>query len=115
MNAMGILDRLSRPNVRKLAEKRDTDGLIAALGHWSRTTRSTASVALLQMGAEAYTPLVRALANPDWRVRVGVIYVLAHSADRRAAKVLTLASRYEDARVRKAAVHALSLMGQAIE
>jgi len=110
---MGILGRLSKPNVKDLAEKRDVEGLIRALGHWDGNVRNGAVFALRGMGESAFGSLTRALNDANWRIRAGAAAVFARSREPRAVEPLTSALRDEDARVRKQAAYTLDLMGDA--
>jgi len=69
---MGIFDWLFgkksivKPNVEKLKENKDVEGLIKALGHKDHTVRSNAAIALGKIGDKrAVEPLTQALKDKD--------------------------------------------------
>jgi len=74
---VGIFDRLFRPDIGKLKEKKDVDGLI------------------------------KALRDKDSDIRLEVAYALGEIKDKRAVEPLIQALKDEDNFVREAAVEAL--------
>ena len=75
-----------KPNVQKLKEKRDVEGLIKALGYEKkRFVRVEAAKALGKIGdSRAVGPLISALSNNDYYVRWEAAKALGKIGDSRA-------------------------------
>jgi len=66
---MGLLDGLLPPNVERLRERGDVDGLLRALAHQRAEVRASAVAALAAIGGEqAVAAMVAALADPEEQV-----------------------------------------------
>jgi HEAT repeat protein len=100
------------PNIEKLREKRDVDGLLKALVHKDAETRRKAAVALGDLGdAQAVEPLIAALKDEDERVRMAAAYALGKLGDSRAVEHLLPALKHRDWFVRQEAAVVLGELG----
>ena len=89
----------------------DVDALIAAMADDHGLTRLKARLSLVAMKQDAVTPLVKALQNPDWRIRWGAAMALRQIGDPAAADALVLSLEDELAGVRWLAAEALIALG----
>ena len=80
---MRIADLFTRgpPDVDALAERRDIDGLVKALGHRDTAVQLRAARALASMGTEAVDSLIRALKTDDRDLRLGIIEAMGEIRD----------------------------------
>jgi HEAT repeat protein len=69
------------PDVDALAERRDIDGLVRALGHRDPGVQTRAARALATMGPEAVDTLIRALETDDRDLRLGIIEAMGEIRD----------------------------------
>ncbi|MCD6215119.1 MAG: HEAT repeat domain-containing protein, partial [Candidatus Desulfofervidus sp.] len=106
---MGIFDRLFKPNVERLREKKDVKGLIKALRH--EDVRKEAAEALVNIGEPAVEPLIQALKDEYSDVREEAARALGRIGDKRAVEPLINALKDEDSDVRMEAAEALDQMG----
>lgn len=98
--------RLRRPNIAKLREQRDEEGLIAALEDEDPAIREAAANALERVaGPEAVEPLSAALEDQSPSVRLAVVNTLAHLE---ATDPLIHALDDEEDRVRESAAKSLA-------
>jgi len=82
------------PNIRKLEEKRDVDGLIKALSHSDARTRRKAAEALGNLGdVRAVEPLIAVLEEEAWEVREAAASALQKVRDPGAVGPLVAALR----------------------
>jgi len=80
---MGIFDKLFKPNVERLQEKKNVKGLIKALRHKDGYVREGAAGALGEIGDErAVEPLIRALKDEYSGVRERVAEALVKIGNR---------------------------------
>jgi HEAT repeat protein len=80
------------PNVAKLKEKRDVNGMIKALSYKDAPVREAAAEALGAMGdARAVEPLIQALQDEKANVLMAVARSLGKLGDRRAVEPLSAA------------------------
>ena len=111
---MGLFDR--KPDVEKLKENKDVEGLIKALKNRDWGVRGEAVAALGKIGdSRAVEPLIRALKDEEWLVRDRASEALGEIGDARAAQPLIQAlkcEKYEDEYVRNTAVAALRKIGE---
>ncbi|MCG2721133.1 MAG: HEAT repeat domain-containing protein [Thermodesulfovibrionales bacterium] len=112
---MGIFDKFfGPPNIEKLKEKRDVEGLIKALSHEDADTRSKAAEALGDLkDARAVETLIARLKDKDSVVRKTAANALGKLADARAVEPLVAALKDENPDVRAAAAVALGMIGDA--
>jgi hypothetical protein len=85
--------------------------LIAAMADDHGLTRLKARQALVAMKQDAVAPLVKALQNPDWRIRWGAAMALGQIGDPSAADALVRSLEDELAGVRWLAAKALIGLG----
>ena len=104
---------LFKPNVERLAEKRDVKGLAKALFYkkaWR--VREAAAEALGKIGdSQAVEPLIAALKDEDWYVRKYAVEALGKIGESRTVKPLIAALKDLEQDVREAAVEALGKIG----
>lgn len=84
---MGIF----KPNVEKLKENRDVDGLIKALKHNNGNIQDRARTALVEIGDPTVVPLGQALKNKDRRVRINAANALGKIRSKKAINYLIIA------------------------
>ncbi len=109
---MGIFDRLFKPNVERLREKKNVKGLIKALRHKDWHVREEAAWALGGIGdARAVEPLIQALMDEYSVVRKGAAWAFGKIGDKRAVKHLIKALKDENSDVREKAAEALGKIG----
>jgi HEAT repeat protein len=99
------------PNIERLEQKQDIEGLIKALDHPDNKVRRGATEALDRMGEPAVEPLIAALKDGDRSRRLAVAKVLGQSSDPRALEPLIAALKDEDWLVRSATARALGRIG----
>ncbi|MDD1652110.1 MAG: HEAT repeat domain-containing protein [Methanomicrobiales archaeon] len=80
---MRIADLLARgtPDIDTMADRRDIDGLVKALGHRDTSVQIRAARALGALGPEAVDTLIRALATDDRDLRLGIIEAMGEIRD----------------------------------
>jgi hypothetical protein len=80
---MRLMDIFTRrpPDVEALAERRDIEGLVSALGHRDTAVQLSAARALGAMGTEAVDTLIRALDTDDRDLRLGIIEAMGEIRD----------------------------------
>jgi len=103
-----------KPDIDALLAKRDVEGLIKALKYKRDSeVRKGAAVALGAIGdARVLEPLIQALKDESWWVRLEAASALGELADSRAVEPLSiLAMKDEDPHVRDTAVRALGKIG----
>ena len=91
--------------------KHAVDALIAAMADDHGLTRLKGRQALVAMKQNAVAPLVKALQNPDWRIRWGAAMALGQIGDPSAADALIKSLEDELAGVRWLAAEALIALG----
>ena len=105
---MGIFDGLFKPNVEKLKEKMDVEGLLKALDYKDKNVRLSAAEALGKLKSRmAIDPLIRAMKDNDSYVRKEAAKALGEIKDNRAIDPLIRALKDNDSDVRKEAAKAL--------
>jgi HEAT repeat protein len=112
---MGLLDKLfGPPNVKKLEQKGDVEGLIKALCHEDKDVRQKAAEALGRMGdVRAVEPLILALKDSESDVAADAAGALGKIGDVRAVEPLVLALKDLDNDFRKQVAWALGKIGDA--
>jgi len=111
---MGIFDRLFKPNVERLREKKNVKGLIKALRHKDWHVREEAAWALGGIGdARAVEPLIQALMDDSDVLRRIAAWALGEIGDRRAVEPLIQALEDRDPDVQEKAAEALGKIGDA--
>ena len=109
---MGIFNGLFKPNVEKLAAKKDVEGLIKALKHNDASVQVAAGYALEEIeDASAVEPLLQALKDEDEHVRWRAVERLGFIGDKRALDPLILALKDKEENVREEAAEALGEIG----
>lgn len=109
---MGIFNGLFKPNVEKLAAKKDVEGLIKALKHKEASVQVAADYALEEIeDASAVEPLLQALKDEDEHVRWRAVERLGFIGDKRALDPLILALKDKEKNVRYVAARALGEIG----
>ena len=106
---MGIFDRLFKPNVERLREKKDVKGLIKALRH--EDVRKEAAEALVNIGEPAVEPLIQALKDEYSDVREEAARALGRIGDKRAVEPLIQALK-DNIDVQRRAAWALRKIGE---
>ena len=94
-----------------ISQIHDVDAWIAAMADDHGLTRLKARQALVAMKQNAVAPLVKALQNPDWRIRWGAAMALGQIGDPSAADALIKSLEDELAGVRWLAAEALIALG----
>lgn len=98
-----------KPNVEKMKEKKDVDGLAKALKHKDVAIRRSAAEALGNIrDGRAVEPLVQALNDEDTAVRGNAAYALGYLGDRRAIEPLVHILKHMDKDDRRKATNALA-------
>jgi len=109
---MGISDS-PKPNVDKMENEKDVDGLTKALKDERGNIRREAAIALGRIGdTMAVEPLIQALKDEHGYVRREAAYALGIIRDARAVESLIQALKDEDSYVRSDAAEALANMGK---
>ena len=103
------------PNVEHMKQKRDVKGLISALGYVKDAeVRRSAAAALWEIGdARAVEPLIAALKDEVYVVRINAIKALGKIGDPRAVVPLISVLKDRDTNVRIDAAEALGMIGDA--
>ena len=109
---MGIYDKIFKPNIEKLKENEDVDGLINALKHKNVDIQEKAVKALGEIGEPAVEPLLQALDEEDWYVRRAAVMALGEVGGARALTPLIKALKDNESVVRGAAVEAFGIIGE---
>jgi hypothetical protein len=111
---MGILEKLfGPPNIEKLKERRDVDGLVKALSHEDAYVRCEAAKALGDLkDGRAVEPLLAVLKDKEYLVRRAAEKALGRIGAA-AVEPLVAALKDKDANVRGAAAEALGEIGDA--
>jgi len=117
LDAQAITERLDEADVREQARlfafavrlgAPALPLLVSVLAHSGRTrVRAGATTALAYAFAEDPTPLGAWLGDPRWHVVRNIVFVLGQIGGGEVVPHLAVAARHIDARVRRAAVHAL--------
>lgn len=84
------------PNIKKLIEKKDVEGLIEDLKHEDKDVRSDAVDALVRKGEPSVEPLIQVLKDEDEGVRGAAAETLGRIGDARAVEPLIQVVKYED-------------------
>ena len=101
-----------KPNVGRMKEKRDIDGLAKALKHKDVAIRRGAAEALGHLrDARAVEPLIQALNDADTDVRRSAAQALEDMKDARAVEPLVQTLNDEDTDVRRNVAYALGHLG----
>lgn len=109
---MGISDS-SKPNVEKMENEKNIDGLTRALDDERASVRREAAIALGRIGdARAVEPLIQTLKDQYDYVRREAAYALGIIGDARAVEPLIQALGDEDSYVRGDAAEALAKVGK---
>ncbi len=85
---MGFFKNLLKPNIVRLAEKKDINGLISALHNSDWHVRSDAQNALVEIGDPAVDPLLSALDSPDSQINALIVSILGSMREPRAVEPL---------------------------
>lgn len=94
-----------------LGNERAIPALIQALKDNDRASREGAAEGLADMKEKALGPLINALKDPDWHVRMGVLVSLRIIGDKKAIPDITVALTDENRFVRREAVKSLGRIG----
>jgi len=109
---MGTFDSFKgKPDIKKMEENKDVNGLIKVLKDEDWHVRSRAVIALGYIGEPAVEPLIEALKGKDGQVRSRAAAALGNIRDERAVEPLINALKDEDWQVRVWAAEALGKMG----
>lgn len=108
---MGFFQDLFKPNVVRLAEKKDVNGLLSALNHADYQVRSEAQDALVLLGDTAFTPLMSALQNPDTEAKDRIVTTLGRMRDPRAVEPFIRLLETDDGTLLTAVIGALGNIG----
>lgn len=101
------------PNIDKLKDKQDIEGLIKALEYGTDSDiRQDAIGALIEIGKPAIEPLIKALKADDWEVRKSAAWALGKIGDERAVEPLIEVLGDKDVDVRYIAAWALTEIGE---
>ena len=93
----------------------DLDALIRKLDSGDAEERREAAVDLGRAGAEAVPPLLRAMADADWRVRKTAVEALvALSGERVISGLIQALSSHDNAGARNSAIEALVQIGGSV-
>jgi HEAT repeat protein len=102
---------LSKPDVEKMEENKDVEGLIKALEHRDRRVRGLAVLALGRIGdSRAAGPVIGLLKDDDYHVRWAAAWAVATLADIEAMDPLTQALGDENETVRVQAARGFGIM-----
>ena len=74
---MGIF----KPNIEKMKAERDVKGLIGTFKSTNRNVQKKAAEALVRIGEAAVEPLIQALKDEHWSVRINAVGALAEIKD----------------------------------
>jgi HEAT repeat protein len=108
----GLLISGCAPNIEKLEEKQDIEGLIRALDYEDSRVRERAAGILGNIGdSRAVEPLIKALGDEEYFVRSRAAGALGNIGEHRAVEPLIKALRDEYLLVRQGAAGALGNMG----
>jgi HEAT repeat protein len=106
--SLGAPVRFFKPNIEKLATKRDITGLTEALGDSDRALSAEAGAALLKIGNPGIEALVAGLRNKSGLIRQGAAVALGEAPISRAASALAAALKEDtNPHVRAAAARAI--------
>lgn len=108
---MPLFGLFGPPNIEKLKEKGDVEGLIKALRHDDGVVRLRAQSALADLGDMVVEPLIAALEDKESSVRGGAAGALGDLRDARAVEPLIAALKDKEYWVREAAAVALRRIG----
>ncbi len=111
---MAFLGLFGSPNIEKLSEKRDVNGLIKALNYKDESIRSEAVSALAKIGDKsAVPPLIAILENQQEppSLRCSAIRALAELGDASAVSPLTAALKSRVLDIRREVIEALGKIG----
>jgi CheY-like chemotaxis protein len=117
---MSVLSQVFKPNIAKLEQSRDVQGLLKALRHPEVGIRCASVCALLRLGQSSHLLhidpppvdlLLRALEDPDHTVRQAAASVLGQVHAPEAIEVLLAALQDVDSGVRQAVATALGQIG----
>ena len=112
LKAMGLFERIFRPNIEELKARRDVEGLIRALKNICWDVRRDAAKALGEIGdRRAVEPLIEALRDSDLGVRSAAAHALGKIGDERAVEPLIEALDDVDVIVQIKAAKALHKIG----
>lgn len=102
---------LSKPNIEKMEENKDVEGLIKALTHGDSGIRGLAVLALGRIGdPTAAGPIIQLLKDNDYHVRWAAAWVVAGIAGIEAVGPLAQALRDKDETVRVQAARGFGIM-----
>lgn len=105
------MGRMDKPNVERLRENKDVDGLIRALEHTDKDVRHEARKALGRIGQPAVEPLIQALKVEDEWLRVNIAWAFARIGDVRGIEQLNQLLQDKSRHVRISASNALKEIG----
>ena len=103
--------REAAKSLGRLGDERAIPALIQALKDDDRAGREGAAEGLADMKEKALGPLISALKDPDWHVRMGVLVSLRIIGDKKAIPEITAALTDENRFVRREAVKSLGRIG----
>jgi len=103
--------REAAKSLGRLGDERAIPALIQALKDDDRAGREGAAEGLADMKEKALGPLISALKDPDWHVRMGVLVSLRIIGDKKAIPDITVALSDENRFVRREAVKSLGRIG----
>ncbi|MBN1891027.1 MAG: response regulator [Thermoflexales bacterium] len=117
---MKVLSQVFKPNIAKLEQNRDVQGLLKAVGHPEVGIRGASVCALLRLGQSSHLLqidpppvdlLLRALEDPDCSVRQAAASMLGQIQALQALEALLAALQDVDSNVRQAVATALGQIG----
>lgn len=103
--------REAAKSLGKIGDEKAIPALISALKDEDRYGREGAAEGLGEMGENAYSPLIRAMNDSDWHVRMGAAIALRIIGNKDALKVLIPAMNDENRFVRREVIKSLGRIG----